>query len=88
MTAHAVLFCLALGLVSAAKVEFPAASVGSAAGVMAKRSMDDLFKIPEWLQDIPQESKLAKYRKRRQIGFPSGSTLNVSVWLKMVHQDI
>lgn len=38
---------------------------------------DDLA-TPEWLQNIPQESKMAKYRKRRFINFPTGSQLAVS----------
>ena len=33
---------------------------------------------PEWLQNIPMESKMAKYRKRRFINFPTGSKLEVS----------
>ncbi|MPC88340.1 hypothetical protein E2C01_083241 [Portunus trituberculatus] len=37
---------------------------------------DDLL-TPEWLQNIPAESKIAKYRKRRFINFPTGSKLEV-----------
>uniref|UniRef100_A0A0P4W3J6 Uncharacterized protein n=1 Tax=Scylla olivacea TaxID=85551 RepID=A0A0P4W3J6_SCYOL len=50
-----------------------ASSVGVALG-------DDLG-MPEWLQNIPAESKIAKYRKRRFINFPTGSKLELELVL-------
>ncbi|XP_045134912.1 uncharacterized protein LOC123518249 [Portunus trituberculatus] len=41
---------------------------------------DDLL-TPEWLQNIPAESKIAKYRKRRFINFPTGSKLELEIVL-------
>ncbi|KAK4299986.1 hypothetical protein Pmani_027780 [Petrolisthes manimaculis] len=85
MAAHSPLllllfFRLALGLVPVVKEDLPpSAAATTSLGEMAKRSLDDLLKTPEWLQNIPKESKMAKYRKRRQIGFPSGSSLNVEI---------
>lgn len=42
-------------------------------------SYSDNMVEPEWLQDVPLESKVAKYRKRRFLAFPPGSKLTVSV---------
>ncbi|XP_076060420.1 uncharacterized protein LOC143036697 [Oratosquilla oratoria] len=53
-------------------------SMNSLAAV--KMSKDDLS-TPEWLQNIPQESKVAKYRKRRFASFPTGSTLEIEFTL-------
>ncbi|XP_042220031.1 uncharacterized protein LOC121864914 [Homarus americanus] len=47
------------------------------------RSDDDLLDKPEWLQNIPEESKVAKYRKRRFVAFPTGSVLGVDVTLQI-----
>ncbi|XP_069969447.1 uncharacterized protein [Penaeus vannamei] len=58
-------------LVSAA-VELPT-SLGKVGG--------DVLDTPEWLQDIPEESKVSKYRKRRFINFPTGSNLQVELTL-------
>ncbi|CAL4073820.1 unnamed protein product, partial [Meganyctiphanes norvegica] len=42
----------------------------------AKQTGIDL-ETPEWLQNIPQESRVSKYRKRRFIDFPTGSTISM-----------
>ncbi|XP_042859237.1 uncharacterized protein LOC122245378 [Penaeus japonicus] len=61
-----------LASLSAAAVELPS-SLSKIAG--------DVLDTPEWLQDIPEESKVSKYRKRRFINFPTGSNLEVELTL-------
>ena len=43
---------------------------------MAFPSVDRLG-APEWLQVVPEDSKAAKYRRRRFVNFPTGSTIKV-----------
>ncbi|CAL4157215.1 unnamed protein product, partial [Meganyctiphanes norvegica] len=40
------------------------------------------FTTPEWLQNIPEESKVAKYRKRRFLTFPDGTELSIAFSFK------
>ncbi|XP_045603718.1 uncharacterized protein [Procambarus clarkii] len=43
----------------------------------------DQLDTPEWLQNVPEGSKVAKYRKRRFLIFPLGSLLGVQTNLRL-----
>ncbi|XP_053628536.1 uncharacterized protein [Cherax quadricarinatus] len=43
----------------------------------------DVLDTPEWLQKIPEESKVAKYRKRRFFSFPTGSSFFIRTTIRI-----
>ncbi|XP_068223237.1 uncharacterized protein [Palaemon carinicauda] len=66
----------------------PSYPTSTSLGSVLKRAAGDDLAIPEWLQNIPQESKVAKYRKRRFLNFPSGSSLIMRTALTIGMPDI
>ncbi|XP_066985925.1 uncharacterized protein [Macrobrachium rosenbergii] len=66
----------------------PSYPVTYSSGSILKSSARDYLAAPEWLQDIPQESRVAKYRKRRTLNFPTGSTLVMRTALSIGVQGI
>ncbi|KAK7063025.1 hypothetical protein SK128_018004 [Halocaridina rubra] len=55
---------------------------------LQKRSVEDDLSVPEWLQDLPNENKVAKYRKRRFVNFPSNSFFEIVLGLTLPIEDV
>ncbi|XP_071513207.1 uncharacterized protein [Panulirus ornatus] len=55
---------------------------------LAMSSKEDMLDVPEWLQNIPEESKVAKYRKRRFLSFPTDSNVQVEITLTIPVEGI
>ncbi|XP_064105599.1 uncharacterized protein LOC135215000 [Macrobrachium nipponense] len=66
----------------------PSYPVTYSTGSILQKSGRDNFLVPEWLQNIPQESRVAKYRKRRFLNFPTGSSLIMRTALSIAVKGI